>query len=118
MTWHSYLAEDAAQVFAAGDEARMVKVLHDLIESDGHLLILGRVTASKLGVCLAEGQRLLWLERRLVVQTLWVAAPPPGLEEEQQHSREDPLPVEEGRRGHGAEDAVLRVLLARCKIQR
>lgn len=81
VTRRSYLAEDAAQVFAAGDEARMVEVLHDPVEPDGHLLVLGRVAASELGVLLAEGQRLLRLERRLVVQTLRVAAPPPGLEE-------------------------------------
>lgn len=81
VTQRSYLAEDAAQVLAAGDEARLVKVLHDLVESNGHLLVLGRVTASELGVLLAEGQRRLRLEWRLVVQTLWVAAPPPGLEE-------------------------------------
>lgn len=104
---HSYLAEDAAQVFAAGHEARLVKVLHDLVESGGHLLVLRRVAASELGVLLAEGQRLMRLERRLVVQTLRVAAPPPGLEEQQQRSREGPGPVEEGPRGHGAEDAVL-----------
>lgn len=81
VTRRSYLAEDAAQVFAAGDEARLVKVLHDLVESNGHLLVFGRVAASELGVLLAEGQRLLRLERRLVVQALRVAAPPPGLEE-------------------------------------
>lgn len=118
VTQRSYLAEDAAQVLAAGDEARLVKVLHDLVEPDGHLLVLGRVAASKLGVLLAEGQRLLRLERRLVVQTLRVAAPPPGLEEQQQRGPEGPVPVGEGRRGHGAEDAVLRSLLARCTIQR
>lgn len=81
VTQRSYLAEDAAQVLAAGDEARLVKVLHDPVESNGHLLVLGRVAASELGVLLAEGQRRLRLEWRLVVQTLWVAAPPPGLEE-------------------------------------
>lgn len=112
MTRRSYLAEDAAQVFAAGDEARLVEVLHDLVESDGHLLVLRRIAAPELGVLLAEGQRLVRLERRLVVQALRVAAPPPGLEEQQQRSREGPGPVEEGPRGHGAEDAVLRSLLA------
>lgn len=118
VTRHSYLAEDAAQVFAAGDEARLVEVLHDLVESNGHLLVLGHVTASKLGVLLAESQRLLRLERRLVVQTLRVAAPPPGVEEQQQRSQDGLFPVEEGHRGHGAKDAVLGSLLARCKIQR
>lgn len=119
VTRRSYLAEDAAQVFAAGSEARLVEVLHDLVESGCHLLVLGRVAASELGVLLAEGQRLLRLERRLVVQTLRVAAPPPGLEEQQQQRRrEGPVPGEEGPRVHGAEDAVLRSLSAQGEVQR
>lgn len=84
MTRSSYLAEDAAQVPAAGHVTRMVEVLHDLVIADGYLLIFFHVAASKLGVLLAEDQRLQRLKRRLVVQTLGVAAPPPGLEEQQQ----------------------------------
>ncbi|KAG7225997.1 hypothetical protein INR49_018598 [Caranx melampygus] len=44
-----------------------------------------QITASKLGVFLAEDQWLPGLKRRLVVQTLGVTAPPPGLEEQQQN---------------------------------
>lgn len=84
MTQSSYLTEDAAQVPAAGHVTRMVKVLHDLVIADADLLIFFHVAASKLGVLLAEDQRLQRLKRRLVVQTLGVAAPPPGLEEQQQ----------------------------------
>uniref|UniRef100_G3P091 Biogenesis of lysosome-related organelles complex 1 subunit 3 n=1 Tax=Gasterosteus aculeatus aculeatus TaxID=481459 RepID=G3P091_GASAC len=47
------------------------------------------ITASKLGVLLTESQRLPWLKRGLVVQTLGVTAPPPGLEEQQQDQEEE-----------------------------
>lgn len=106
MTRSSYLTEDAAQVPAAGHITRMVEVLHDLVIADGDLLVFFHVAASKLGVLLAEDQRLQRLERRLVVQTLGVAAPPPGLEEQQQRgeneaSREG-MVHRRGLRGHGA----------------
>lgn len=63
----------------------MVKVLHDRIETASDFLIFLQIAASKLGVILAEDQWLLGLKRRLVIQTLGVRAPPPGLEEQQQH---------------------------------
>ncbi len=50
----------------------MIEVVHDLIEALGYLVIPVQVTASKFGVLLAEEQGLRRLERRLVVQALWV----------------------------------------------
>lgn len=85
----SYLAEDAAYVSTAGHITRVVEVLHDGVEADSDLLVFLQITASKLGVVLAEDQRLLRLKRRLVVQTLGVRVPPPGLEEQHQHMEEE-----------------------------
>lgn len=50
----------------------MIEVVHDLIEALGYLVIPVQVTASEFGVLLAEEQGLRRLERRLVVQALWV----------------------------------------------
>lgn len=80
----SYLAKDVAYVFTTSCVTRMVKVLHDGIEPDSYILIFLQITASKLWIFLTEAQRLLWLERRLVVQTLGMTVPPPGLEEQRQ----------------------------------
>lgn len=85
----SYLAEDAAYVFTTGHVTRVVEVLHDGVEAHSDLLIFLQITASKLGVVLAEDQWLLRLERRLVVQTLGVRVPPPGLEEQHQHMEKE-----------------------------
>lgn len=85
MKCYSYLAEDAAYVLAAGDISRMVEVLHDGVKLDRYLPVPFHIAASKLGVLLAEDQWLPGLKRRLVVQTLGVTAPPPGVEEQQQH---------------------------------
>lgn len=67
----------------------MVKVLHEGVKPDRYLLIFFQITASKLGVLLTEDKRLPGLKRRLVVQTLGVTAPPPGLEEQQQHEEKE-----------------------------
>lgn len=67
----------------------MVEVPHDRIEADAYFFILLQITASKLGVFLTEDQWLLGLKRGLVVQTLGMRVPPPGLEEQQQHMRND-----------------------------
>lgn len=67
----------------------MVEVGHDGVELDGYLSVLLQIAASELGVLLAERQGLPGFERRLVVQTLRVTAPPPGLEEQQQDEDEE-----------------------------
>lgn len=85
----SYLAEDAAYVFTTGYITRVVEVLHDGVEAGSNLLIFLQITASKLGVVLAEDQWLLRLKRRLVVQTLGVRVPTPGLEEQHQHMEKE-----------------------------
>lgn len=85
----SYLAKDAAYVSTTGYVTRMVKVLHDRIEADSYFFILLQITASKLGVFLTEGQWLLGLKRGLVVQTLGMRVPPPGLEEQHQHMKNE-----------------------------
>lgn len=80
----SHLTQDAAYVFATRDVTRMVKVFHDAVEALWNLFILLQITASKLGVLFAKCQWLPGFERGLVVQTLRVTVPPPGLEEQQQ----------------------------------
>lgn len=85
----SYLAEDAAYVSTTGYVTRMVKVLHDRIEAGSYFFIFLQITASKLGVFLTEGQWLLGLKGGLVVQTLGMRVPPPGLEEQHQHMRNE-----------------------------
>lgn len=50
----------------------MIEVVHDLVEALWNLVIPVEVTASKLGILLAEEQGLRRLEWRLVVQALWV----------------------------------------------
>lgn len=89
MNGFSYLAKDAAYVFITGYITRVVKVLHDSIEADSYFLIFLQITASKLGIILTEDQWLLGLKRRLVVQTLGVRVPPPGLEEQHQHMKNE-----------------------------
>lgn len=85
----SYLAKDAAYVFITGYITRVVKVLHDRVEAASYFLIFFQITASKLRIILTEDQWLLGLKRRLVVQTLGMTAPPPGLEEQHQHMRNE-----------------------------
>lgn len=90
----------------------MVKVFHDGVKTHGYLFIFLQVAASELGVLLAEDKWLLGLEGRLVVQTLGVTAPPPGLVQRQQDEEEEAR--EEGAlqitnlRSHDAPDAVLK----------
>lgn len=67
----------------------MVEVLHDRIEADSYFFIFLQIAASKLGVFLTEDQWLLGQKRGLVVQTLGVRVPPPGLEEQHQHMRNE-----------------------------
>lgn len=81
----SYLAKNAVYVSATGYITRMVKVLHNRIEPDSYFLVFLQITASKLGVFLTEGQWLLRLKRRFIVQTLGMRVPPSGLEEQDQH---------------------------------
>lgn len=85
----SYLAKDVAYEPAAGDIPWMVKVFHDGIKPDWYRPILFQITASKFRVLLTEDQWLPGLKWRLVVQTLRVTAPPPGLEEQQQDREEE-----------------------------
>lgn len=89
----------------------MIKVVHDGVKPDCYLLIFFHITASKLGILLTEDQWLLGLKRRLVVQTLGVTAPPPGLEEQQQYGekevRDKGMVQITGLWGHGVEDAAV-----------
>lgn len=88
----------------------MVKVVHDGVKLDRYLFVFFQITASKLGILFTEDQWLPGLKRRLVVQTLGVTAPPPGLEEQQQDEekevREEGMLQITGLWGHGAKDAV------------
>lgn len=68
----SYLAQDAADILSTDQEPRVIKVVHNLFKSAWNLFVLLQVTAAKLGIIFAEAQRLLRMERRLVVQTLRV----------------------------------------------
>ncbi len=90
----------------------MVKVAHDGVKSHRYHFILVQITASKFRILLTEKQWLLRLKRRLVVQTLGVTAPPPGLEEQQQNEEKEVMEKGmlqvTGLWGHSAEDAVFR----------
>ena len=103
----SYLAEDAAHVLATGYITWVIKVFHDSVKAGRYLIIFFHITASELRILLTKAQRLLGLKRRLVVQTLWMTAPPPGLEEQQQHGEKETR--DDGRLqitdllGHGAQ---------------
>lgn len=86
----SYLAQDAADVLPAGHETRVIKVVHNLVKSVWNLFVLFQITAAKLGILFAEAQRLLRLERRLVVQALWVGICMQEAQEEPKQKVEKP----------------------------
>lgn len=68
----SYLAQDAANVLPTDHEPRVIKVVHNLVKSLWNLFVLLQIAAAKLGIIFAEAQRLLRMERWLVVQALRV----------------------------------------------
>lgn len=86
----SYLAQDAADILPTDHEPRMIKVFHNLVKSVGNLFVLLRIAAAKLGILLAEDQRLMRLERRLVVQALRVSICMQKAQEEPKQKVEKP----------------------------
>lgn len=121
MKCFSYLAEDAAHILATGHETWLVKVVHDGVKPDWYFFVFFQIAASKLGILFTEDQWLPRFKWRLVVQTLRVTVPPPGLEEQQQDRekevREESMLQITDLWGHGLEDALSDSLALKLMMQ-
>lgn len=89
-----------------------------MVESLGNLVVPVQIAAAKLGILLAEDQGLLWLERGLVVQALWVGSCLLGAQQQQQQQQQEKLAEGVEKPGspeppetHGSEEKIKRASL-------